>query len=147
MQDTIGIVSVDTNHLGVDEDYSKFKTLVEGGDGGSSGGLSAVEPYIEAPPPPLTSTATQVQVSRRLSDDPPPVCLVDGDEVDFIDCADGFVKGTSTTCHQACLDSGGSCCDNGSGGDACDGFTGEFISCVTTYYSIVSFIYHISYYT
>ena len=60
MQDTIGIVSVDTNHLGDDEDYSKFKALVEGGGGGD---------YIETPLPPLMSTTAHV--SRRLSNDPP----------------------------------------------------------------------------
>lgn len=124
-QDTDGIVSLDTDHLGVDEDYSKFKALVEKGDGGDDGDLSVMEPSIEAPPPPLVSTAAQV--SRRLSNDPP-VCSVGGG---FIDCVNGKVRGTSLSCSYACSTSGGSCCEaNTSFNFACSGFTGEYILCV-----------------
>ena len=59
-----------------------------------------------------------------------PMCLVDGVETDFIDCENGYLAdGNGKTCHQACLDSAGSCCDDGSGGDACIGFTGGYHIC------------------
>ena len=80
---------------------------------------------ISQPPTRSPSTAPTTLTSSASSD-APPLCLVDGVEADFIDCVDGKLSSDSTkTCQQACLDSGGSCCDDGSGGDACIGFTGE----------------------
>ena len=37
----------------------------------------------------------------------------------YVDCVGGFVKGTTTTCEDAC---GGKCC---TGDQACGGFTGK----------------------
>mmetsp|Transcript_32021 Transcript_32021/g.58675 ORF Transcript_32021/g.58675 Transcript_32021/m.58675 type:complete len:468 (+) Transcript_32021:276-1679(+) len=46
----------------------------------------------------------------------------------FVDCRDGFevIDGETTTrtCHDACGGSGGSCCSDGKGLDACDHFSG-----------------------
>jgi len=46
----------------------------------------------------------------------------------FVDCRDGFevIDGETTTrtCHDACGGSGGSCCVDGNGLDACDNFSG-----------------------
>lgn len=76
---------------------------------------------VDCPDGTINSAGDPVSGGDTSCAAPPPVCMVDGVETDFIDCVNGQTSGS--TCAAACAALGsGSCCE---GTDACVGFTGE----------------------
>jgi len=82
---------------------------------------------VDCPDGTINSAGDPVSGGDTTCDAPPPVCLVNGVETDFIDCVNGQASG-GTSCADACAVQfalgSGSCCE---GTDACVGFTGELV--------------------